>query len=144
MRKLLLFLKLYIHAVRVHRKRKDKTRPKGIPGSAVFLFEDPYRKTGLHGVVAFVLPPKTTPLKYEGDLWGPFGYASEIDLGGLHLYGRDTWGTVDQFQIDANPALKALWRQHHGCTILLAGVRKIYRWHPWPLNQAHKFILVRK
>lgn len=135
------FFVLYFYAMAKILQRGQK--PDGIRGSAVFLFVDPpsIRK---HGVVAFVLPRNVEVEIFKKDLWGPFGYSTEIDLRGKHLYGRDTWGMVNEAQIAANPPLQRLARRYPGSPILLAGVRKIWGYHPWPLNNPNNFVLVNK
>jgi len=145
MKKAVLFLVLYFYALGKYLLRQTThTKPKGEEGKAIFLFCDCKTSQRLHGVVAFVLPQGTDLGQYRQDLYGPFGYASEISIKGYHLYGRDTWGVVNNEQIVANRVLLDLLIQYPGHTILLAGVRKLRDHHIFPLNQPESFILVKK
>ena len=145
MKKAVLFLTLYFYALGKYLLRQTThTKPKGEEGKVIFLFCDRKTSQKLHGVVAFVLPQGTDLSQYKQDLYGPFGYTNEIDLKGFHLYGRDTWGTVNNGQIIANRPLLDLLIQYPGHTILLAGVRKLWGHHIFPLNNPESFILVKK
>lgn len=140
MKKSLLFWALYIYSWFTHLKVKQSP-PVGLTGQRVFMFFDPQHPGKYHGVVAFILPYGTAPDQLSDDLFGPFGYCSQIDRGGTHLYGRDTWGTVDAKQIAFNAPLYEIAQANKGHTILLAGVRNFLGRHPRPLNDPDKFIL---
>lgn len=144
MRKLLIFAVLYLYSAIKYFLKKDKKAPEGIRGSVVTMFFDPDYPDRLHGVVAFVLPEGVTPDDFEDDLWGPFGFTSEIDVFGLHLYGRDTWGTVNIRQLDLNSQVAAACGSDPKQIILLAGVRSLKNEHIFPLNDSRQFVLVRK
>lgn len=137
------FLLLYFYSFFLRLLTLFRRTPEGIRGEAVFLFVDP-DYPGVHGVVAFVLPVGSNPDYFDHDLWGPFGYSSDITIAGKHLYGRDTWGEVTPKQIKANKVLGEIVSAYPNQTILLAGVRKVFGRHPWPLYQAKKYILVGK
>lgn len=138
-----LFLKLYVYSVYKSFIKGKQVAPEGIRGEKLFLFFDPQHPKRKHGVVAFVLSPGTKTEEFSDDLFGPFGYTSQINLNGLHLYGRDTWGTIQDYQIPANPILQIIRQRYSQHTIVLAGVRPLVWFHPYPLI-ASKFILVRK
>lgn len=144
MKKAVQFVLLYIYSAMVALLNPLARTPEGIKGEIVFLFLDPKYPESKHGVVAFVLPPGGNPDDYEQDLYGPFGYSSQITIMGLHLYGRDTWGTVNPQQISANPQLQALAEKYPNQIILLAGVRKVFGRHIPPLGKGENFILVGK
>jgi hypothetical protein len=144
MKKAAQFALLYIYSLIVRILTPFERKPEGIKGEIVFLFWDPKYPENKHGVVAFVLPPGGNPDDYEQDLYGPFGYSSQISIKGLHLYGRDTWGTVNPQQIASNPALLELAGKHPNQIILLAGVRKVFGKHVPPLDKGKNFILVGK
>ncbi len=138
-----LFVKLYFYAVLKSTTHGRQEEPAGIRGEKLFMFFDPHYPARKHSVVAFVLPPDTGTEEFKDDLFGPFGYTSEIDLNGFHLYGRGTWGTIQDYQIPVNLVLQELTDKYPDNTIVLAGVRSIFGFHVWPLK-ASKFILVRK
>jgi len=122
--------------------------PKGsLYGIGLFTFYDPQGENPNkpHGVVAFLLEPGDSADNYTKHLLGPLGPADQIDFRDLHLYGRDTWGTVEAYQLadKRNAALAALAKEHPDCKILLAGVRMFFGRHIWPLNDPTKFILIR-
>lgn len=145
MKKVLLFWRLYFHALIRFLRNGKPEEIEGVSGTKVFRFFDPeYPESGRHGVVAFVLPYGTRASDYSPDLLGPFGYTSQIDLEGKHLYGRDTWGIVTTDQLIANPLLAKLARRYPHQHILLAGVRQFIRWHLPPLNNPRAFVLVYK
>ncbi len=148
MKRSLIFVVLYIWAALSylwHEFLKAKAVKSDIRGERVFLFTDPaYPHSGPHGVVAFVLPHGSNPDDFSADLLGPFGLSSRIDLLGLHLYGRDTWGHANKVQIQANPELQEIANLYPGQIILLAGVRKIWGFHPPPLDEASNFTLLYK
>jgi hypothetical protein len=156
--KTLVFVLLYIYSAIRDAVASPKEPDSTLRGEIVFSFLDPdivkesttadpqviTKPKKKHGVVAFVLPNGRSPDDYKADMFGPFGYSSKITIRGVHLYGRDTWGTVDQTQIAANPELKELSAKYPGRTILLAGVRKFMGRHVSPLNDARSFLLVLK
>lgn len=141
--KALLFVRLYVFATYKYLTGRMRNKPQGIQGEQLFMFFDPHYPSQKHSVIVFALPKRVSAEGFSTDLWGPFGYTSQIDLNGVHLYGRDTWGTVEKYQIFANPTLQELKRKYPDNTFLLAGVRSFFGFHPWPLR-ASKFILVRK
>ncbi len=136
------FLWLYLYAAFKSLRRKQRRVPSGLKGQAVFMFFDPDHPARRHGVVAFVLPNRVGTEEFLPYLFGPFGYENEIDFHGLHLYGRDTWGTVNQRQINSNVPLMVLAEQYLDRTIVLAGVRPFWGRHLPPLNDPTKFVLV--
>ena len=144
MKKALTVIFLYVTAAIRWWLRLQHGKPQGIHGSSVFMFFDPDHPERLHGVVAFLLPPNEAVENFSEDLFGPFGYSSQTKLRGLRLYARDTWGTVTKSQINLNPELTKLWLANPQHTILLAGVRHLRGYHPYPLNDPQGFILVRK
>lgn len=117
--------------------------PSGLRGQKVFMFVDP-NYPDKHGVVAFVLPKGHTPDDYKSDMYGPYGFSNQITILGRHLYGRDTWGTINPKQGLFNLALLILRQNNPEQIILLAGVRNIFGFHPSPLCRAANFILVPK
>lgn len=118
--------------------------PEGIKGSTTLMFLDPDYPEKRHGVVAFLIPQGANLDNYSDDLFGPFGYSSSTGLSGKNLYARDTWGLVRDYQLPHNPKLEKLMRENPEHQILLAGVRPLGNFHLYPLNQANKFILVKK
>ncbi len=144
--RLVRFVWLYTYSLaQVILNPQNLTRPNGVTGSAVFSFVDPKQTDeNSYGVVAFVLPLGMIPDDYIRDLYGPFGYSSRIRHKGFHLYGRDTWGVATDKQALVNPTLKRLMDENKDHIILLAGVRRLGRWHVWPLNVAANFVLVPK
>lgn len=138
------FVVLYVYAIYKFLRNLRHAKPNGILGSKIFMFYDPAFPGRLHSVVAFVLASGVKTERFQSDLWGPFGYTSQIDLHGLHLYGRDTWGPVNAKQIELNPDLLELAKLNPDSTILLAGVRSFLGLHVPPLHKASNFILVLK
>jgi phage tail protein X len=112
---------------------------------ALVEFVDPIHAPGdVHGVCVFALKKGDSPSNYEDDLIGPLGPSSRTHSGliGKHAYGRDTWGIVEDYQLEANPQLKELLDTlPEGTVLLLAGVRLPLEtvWGP-----ASNFILVRR
>lgn len=143
MKRVLLFLWLYGYAEYQWFRNRKQSIPRGRHGQKLFLFFDPNHPERRHGVVAFLLPEGTEIEAFKDDLFGPFGYTSQIDWHGRHLYGRDTWGFVQKDQISANPILKQLQKSYPHHIILLAGVRTIFGKHIWPFTPS-RFILVLK
>jgi len=144
MSKLALYIKLYIVGIYKTWTSGIRFEPEGIHGSLVLndfvdVRQDPDKR---HSVVAFVLPPGSRTEDYIGDLWGPFGYSSEVAEGNFRLYARDSWGTVQDYQLKDNPKLKKLSDDFPNWTIVLAGVRSVYGFHLPPLNDPSNFVLV--
>lgn len=132
------FVVLYIWAV--IKWFLAKPEPLGIKGELVTLFYDTIDGKP-HGVCVFLIPNNLTPDAFSQDLWGPFGYSSSITLFGKHLYGRDTWGSPSDAHLQINPQLGQLAKDHPDRWLVLAGVRKIGRRHPWPLDEPTRYIL---
>lgn len=145
MKKAILFVALYIYTI-YRWFVSDKNYPiVGISGAEAFLFYDSKGDNPEvpHSVVAFVIPDGFTPDDYKKDLFGPFGYTSQIDRKGKHLYGRDTWGTVQPYQVNdpRNGELRNLVDEYPDNIILLVGVRRIFGRLVWPLNNPSNFQL---
>jgi len=141
------FIVLYIYAL-LHWALSSKSYgPMAVrPGVAVFmLLVKSNKSSSRHGVVAFVLPPgESLDNDYLKNLRGPFGFTSQIDLFGLHLYGLDDWGSPSQEMINDNPELEYLAEAYPRCTIQLAGVRHFFRIFIPPLNNPRNFYLIGK
>ncbi|MFW5703564.1 MAG: hypothetical protein ACOCXQ_01905 [Patescibacteria group bacterium] len=137
-----LFLVLYVVAFLKTLYRRKGAKPQGIAGSVLLRFRDPAFLGRTFGVVAFRIPEGTVVETY-GELFGPFGYSSQTHITGIgmHLYGRDTWGFVNEEQLKANPELQNLAQP--GELILLAGVRGIRERFIWPMNKSERFILTK-
>jgi hypothetical protein len=167
MMKVFLFIVLYLKGLRLllGMKISNTKAPKGLRGSCMLMFYD-HHEDKPHGVVALVIPKGKATKHYQPNLWGPAGWSDRTRLYRIgvkkwsvlgtrfwlpiltivpteyRLYARDTWGTVTREQILRHPKLKALHEANPGRTILLAGVRKLWKWHIWPFNKATSFILV--
>lgn len=141
--KLMFFLFLRKRAI-LKQKIAPSKKPEGLTGIALLEFSEPHSEDPekTYGVCVFAIPPGDSHKNYEKDLWGPCGFSSTTDWRGTHLYGRDTWGVVQDYQFEANPMLKFL-KEHlpDETEFLLAGVRFPLR-SIW--GNPSNFILVRK
>lgn len=146
MKKAILFVVLYLYSLAKRTFNKDRLPKNTLEASAMFLFYDSKRSDRAHSVVAFVLDAGQSGNNFGQELYGPFGPTSNIDLNGLHLYGRDTWGTVEDYQIDdpRNEGLRKLAEKFPDRPILLAGVRRLSGNLVYPLNEPSRFFLARK
>lgn len=136
---------LYLWCIVQYFKYKDKPAPDGVHGEHMLNFVE---RPGApkHGVVAFVLPKGKTPDDYSLLLWGPAGLETNtswhIFRKEWHAYGRDDWGVPTEEHTRANPKLRRLAQDYPGQIIVLAGVRRLWRWHLWPLNNPDKFVQI--
>jgi hypothetical protein len=148
MNKVRQFVWLYAYAVFKYLTAHN-IKPKGLKAVGIGIFNNVYDEDSIpYGIMVFVMPRgESLDNSYEKILFGPFGFTSQISWRGKHLYGLDTWGALnpndeyDLIQIASNPFLLEISDRHPDQILQLAGVRKIFGRHIWPLNKPERFIL---
>jgi len=137
------FILLYLFALD-HHVLTDATFDKVATAKKIFMLK-PSEKERRHGVMVFVLE-KQLEEDIEYKVVGPLGDEDYITTNeGLHIYGFDTWGAASQWMIENNPELQELLAEYGEDKVLqFAGVRSIFGFHIWPLNDPSKFHLVKR